>query len=105
MVYVFQYSFKILGKEKRKPNPFFLYRKNYMKTAPKNIKMTELSKMASESWKKLPEDEKANWRRLYEVNRDLLPNTSDKKDLVETAAIVDNDAAVINHPIVKDDGS
>ena len=76
--------------------------------APKNIKMTELSKIASESWKKLSEKEKVEWKRLYEINRDLpqnslntsnprnapnslnTPNTTDKKDLVETAT-TDND--------------
>src|SRR5438045_5520661 len=68
-------------KKKRELNPFFLYR-NYMKeTAPKNIKMTELSKIASNSWKNLPEEEKAKWKRLYEINRDL-PNGDNK--IVET---------------------
>ena len=42
-------------------------------TAPKNIKMTELSKIASDSWKNSTEEEKAKWKRLYEINRDL-PN-------------------------------
>jgi len=71
--YNFQPEFKMSEKKKRESNPFFLYR-NYMKeTAPKNIKMTELSKIASDSWKNLTEEEKAKWKRLYEINRDL-PN-------------------------------
>ncbi|RIA79659.1 hypothetical protein C1645_745764 [Glomus cerebriforme] len=93
---VFQYSFQpeTLEKKKRESNPFFLYR-NYMKeNAPKNIKMTELSKMASDSWRNLSDVDKAKWKRLYEINRDLPPNTkdivdeknstADKKDLDET---------------------
>ena len=52
-------------------------------TVPKNIKMTELSKIAFDSWKSLPEEEKTKWKRLYEINRDLpnqnLPqNTNDR---------------------------
>ena len=50
--------------------------------APKNIKMTELSKIASNRWKNLSEDEKAIWKRRYEINRDrdLPSNTSSKND-------------------------
>jgi len=83
---VFQYSFQseILEKKKRESNPFILYRNSIKKTAPKNIKMTELSKIASESWKKLSDEEKTGWKRLYEINRDLLPlpTSTDKNDLV-----------------------
>ena len=62
---VFQYSFqsKILEKKKRESNPFILYRNSIKKKAPKNIKMTELSKIASNSWKKLSKEEKAEWKK------------------------------------------
>src|ERR1051325_547511 len=67
-----QYNFpKISEKKKRKANPFFLFRNNMKETAPNNIKMTELSKIASDSWKKLSEEEKTRWKRSYEINRDL----------------------------------
>src|SRR5688572_2181568 len=60
---VFQYSkLKILEKKKRESNPFFLFRNDMKRRAPKNIKMTELSKIASESWKKLSEQEKTEWK-------------------------------------------
>jgi hypothetical protein len=105
---VLQYSFQseILEKKKRESNPFILYRNSMKKTAPKNIKMSELSKMASESWKKLSDEEKTEWKRLYEVNRDLLPNNiTDKKDFVEASeTIVDHDKVEINSPIVQDSG-
>ena len=99
---VFQYSFQseMLEKRKRESNPFILYRNSIKKTAPKNIKMTELSKMASESWKKLSEDEKVYWKRLYEINRDLLPNTTDKKEFVETAHDPDSDEPPIKVEII-----
>ncbi|GBB90144.1 hypothetical protein RclHR1_01700007 [Rhizophagus clarus] len=42
--------------------------------------MTELSKMASISWKNLSEEEKATWKRKYEINRDLPSNSSEEKD-------------------------
>src|ERR1043166_4181447 len=95
----FQYSVQSLKKKKRESNPFMLYRNSIKKTAPKNIKMTELSKMASESWKKLPENEKVYWKRLYEINRDLLPNTTDKKELVETATTADHNPDPDDPPI------
>ena len=76
---VFQYSkLKILEKKKRESNPFFLFRNDMKRRAPKNIKMTELSKIASESWKKLSEQEKIEWKRLYEINREI-PNQEKRK--------------------------
>jgi len=60
---------------------------------PKNIKMTELSKIASNNTKRLSEYEKAIWKRRYEINRDRdLPmnntsgnndNDNDKENLVK----------------------
>src|SRR3954453_8763064 len=80
---VFQYSkSKILERKKRESNPFFLFRNDMKEKAPKNIKMTELSKMASDSWKLLPEEDKAIWKRRYEINRDLQQSTIEKKDLI-----------------------
>src|SRR5436305_9604414 len=78
---VFQYSeFKTPEKRKRESNAFFLYRNSIKEKAPKNIKMTELSKIASDSWKNLPEEEKTKWKRLYEINRDQdLPNDREQE--------------------------
>jgi hypothetical protein len=71
--------------------------------------MTELSKIASESWKRLSDEENIEWKRLYEINRDLPQNTpetpnehnasnqqdvpTDKKDLVEVE-VIDNDPPI-----------
>jgi hypothetical protein len=75
---VFQYSFQSdsfnTGKKKRESNAFFLFRSEMREKAPKNIKMTELSKIASNEWKNLSEDEKTIWKRRYEINRDLQTN-------------------------------
>ena len=78
---VFQYSeFKTPEKKKKESNAFFLYRNSIKEKAPKNIKMTELSKIASDSWKNLPEEEKTKWKRLYEINRDQdLPNDREQE--------------------------
>src|SRR2546426_712983 len=62
---VFRYSqpkSKISEIKKRESNPFFLFRDKIRETAPKNIKMTELSKIASNLWKNLSEGEKAEWK-------------------------------------------
>ncbi|CAG8513284.1 uncharacterized protein OCT59_007912 [Rhizophagus irregularis] len=69
---VFQYSFqsetlKVLKKRKRESNPFFLFRNDMREKAQKKLKMTELSKMASDSWKLLSEEDKAKWKRLIEI--------------------------------------
>src|SRR5436190_13344340 len=81
---VFQYSFqskmKMVERKKRESNPFILYRNDLRKKTPKNIKMTKLSKIASDAWKTMPENQKVYWRRLYEINRDL-PDTTDAKNL------------------------
>lgn len=83
---VFQYSFpsetlKVLEKRKRESNPFFLFRNDMKQKASKKLKMTELSKMASDSWKLLSEEDKAAWKRRYEINRDQ-QSTIEKKNLI-----------------------
>ena len=94
---VFQYSFQTdsfkAGKKKRESNAFFLFRNEMREKAPKNIKMTELNKLASKKWKKMSEDEKTIWKRRYEINRDreLPTNTSDTIDTTRSDNDNDND--------------
>ena len=84
--YISQPELKTSERKKRESNAFFLFRNSMKETAPKNFKMTELSKIASDSWKNLPEEEKTKWKKLYEIKRDLpdqnssLQNTNDKVD-------------------------
>jgi hypothetical protein len=52
----------------REPNGFILFRSHLQR--PKNMPMREFSKEASESWKKLSDDEKAKWQKQYHINRD-----------------------------------
>ena len=59
------------GKKEKRIKTFILYRNDLRKRTPKNIKMTKLSKIASDTWKTMPENQKVYWRRLYEINRDL----------------------------------
>src|SRR5947209_5407047 len=63
IIQYFQPKSKISKIKKREPNPFFLYRDKKRETEPKNIKMTELSKIASDLWKKLSKKEKAEWKK------------------------------------------
>ncbi|CAI2167381.1 5194_t:CDS:2 [Funneliformis geosporum] len=63
---------------KREPNMFISYRKERMKGRPHNITMTEFSKIVSEEWKKLSEEEKAKWQRKYHINRDQKVTTKGK---------------------------
>ncbi|CAI2181475.1 20141_t:CDS:1 [Funneliformis geosporum] len=64
--------------KRRSPNMFILYRKEMMKYRPKNIKMTEFSKIVSRKWHNLSEYEKNIWQRRYHINRDTqLQNASD----------------------------
>jgi hypothetical protein len=84
-------TLKVLEKRKRDSNPFFLFRNDLKERAPKNIKMTELSKMASDSWKNLSEEDKAMWKRRYEINRDLPQTSTEVKDLVDEKTVDEND--------------
>ncbi|CAB4487409.1 hypothetical protein RhiirA1_502029 [Rhizophagus irregularis] len=94
---VFQYSFqsetlKVLEKRKRESNPFFLFRNDMREKAQKKLKMTELSKMASDSWKLLSEEDKAKWKRRYEINRDIQQQSKkdkEKKEIVDESDLVD----------------
>ena len=63
IIQYFQPKSKIKKIKKREPNPFFLFRDKIRETAPKDIKMTELSKITSNLWKNLSEEEKAEWKR------------------------------------------
>src|SRR3954451_9260744 len=91
-MHVIQYS-EVLGKKKRKSNPFLLFRDEMRKRIRGNIKMTELSNNASEKWKILSEDEKAHWKKLYEINRDII---TDKK-VSETATDQNLPASDVYH--------
>ncbi|PKC15402.1 hypothetical protein RhiirA5_494592 [Rhizophagus irregularis] len=54
--------------------------------------MTELSKMASDSWKLLSEEDKAKWKRRYEINRDIQQQSKkdkEKKEIVDESDLVD----------------
>ncbi len=52
--------------------------------------MTHLSSATSEIWKKASEEEKAYWRKQYEINRDQ-PNLVDMTNPVPDIVAVDND--------------
>src|ERR1043165_7374100 len=54
VIQYFQPKLKISEIKKREPR---------RETEPKNIKMTELSKIASDSWKKLSKEEKVEWKK------------------------------------------
>jgi hypothetical protein len=102
---VFQYfpseTLKVLEKRKRESNPFFLFRNDLKERAPKNIKMTELSKMASDSWKNLSEEDKAMWKRRYEINRDL-PQTSTEMKNQDEKTVDENDDNSIETTTIDD---
>ncbi|CAG8536694.1 687_t:CDS:1 [Funneliformis mosseae] len=67
--------------KKRTSNPFLLFRNELKKylSVIRNMQMTEVSKIASERWESLSEDDKAYWQRKYEINRDA----TDEVELVE----------------------
>ncbi|CAG8665917.1 2209_t:CDS:1, partial [Funneliformis caledonium] len=57
-------------KRKREPNMFISYRKEMMERKPPNMSMTKYSKLVSYWWRKIPENEKAERKRQYQINRD-----------------------------------
>src|ERR1044072_9091900 len=61
---------KMKKRGKREPNMFILYRKDMIKDQPHNMSMTELSKLASERWKRLSDHDKAQLQRSYQISRD-----------------------------------
>ncbi|CAG8627707.1 941_t:CDS:2 [Funneliformis caledonium] len=64
---------------KREPNMFILYRKEMMRDKPYNMTMVRFSKLVSEKWKRLSEDEKTELQRRYQINRDQKSQNSFKK--------------------------
>ena len=54
---------------KRNANCFILYRTELLKHRPENIKMTDFSKVAAAMWRSLCDDQKAAYRRKYEMNK------------------------------------
>ena len=58
--------------------------------------MTELSKIASNLWKTLPEEEKNKWKRQYEINRDLPQNTDYRKQ--GPTEIIENSTSEYEYP-------
>src|SRR5687767_15526400 len=56
-------------RRKRKANCFIIYRTELLKHRPKNIKMTDFSKVVSALWKTLDDQRKETYRRKYEVNK------------------------------------
>ena len=75
VIQYFQPKSKISKIKEREPNPFFLYRDKKRETEPKNIKMTELSKIASDSWKKCRKKKRLNGRN-WRVEKTLWSNKS-----------------------------
>jgi len=55
---------------RREPNMFISYRKEMMRYKPYNIPMTKFSKLVSEKWKQLSEEEKTELQRQYQINSD-----------------------------------
>ena len=66
--------------KKKPPNGFFLFRIDVKQLMENEyglkLTMAELSKMAAEMWEKLTCEEKENYRKKYEIIRDLKKNAS-----------------------------
>src|SRR5687767_6225962 len=62
--------------KQRKRNMFILYRKSRMDGRPKDITMTDFSKMISKEWKKMSDSDKNKWRTFYHLKRGCNDNDS-----------------------------
>ncbi|GET61752.1 uncharacterized protein OCT59_012888 [Rhizophagus irregularis] len=74
-LYVVHHSFlspkkSTTKRKKRSANCFLLFRQEMMKERPYKMKMSNYSKRVSEMWQNLSEDEKIEWKRRYELNRE-----------------------------------
>ncbi|PKC09807.1 hypothetical protein RhiirA5_498964 [Rhizophagus irregularis] len=75
-LYVVHHSFlspkkSTTKRKKRSANCFLLFRQEMMKERPYKMKMSNYSKRVSEMWQNLSEDEKIEWKRRYELNREV----------------------------------
>src|SRR3954452_22658024 len=83
-LHVHQYVLSTPGKKRRTANCFFLFRKEMMNRRPNNIMMSEYSKLVSEMWQNLSEDEKVDWKKKYEINRDCSPNIMSNEEIIDS---------------------
>src|ERR1044071_3605432 len=71
-IMIFHYVEPEVSKPKKKiPNMFFAYRKEMMRYKPRNLSMTEYSKLVSKWWRDLSENEKVELQRRYQISRDF----------------------------------
>jgi hypothetical protein len=75
---------KPLGNNK-KPNPYFLFFEDYRKRENAPKRMADASKEASRLWKKMSKEERAHWRRTYELIRDkeVIHNFSENSENID----------------------
>src|SRR3954452_14555398 len=71
-------------KKRRIANCFFLFRKEMMNHRTNNITMIEYSKLVSEMWQNLSEDEKIDWKKKYEINRDCSSNIRSNEEIIDS---------------------
>jgi len=79
--------------QKKTPNCFLLFRKEMLKNKDSATTMAEFSKSASGTWKALSEEEKSEWRKKYEINRDISPEEEEEPTHV---------TQVVEEPIIYD---
>lgn len=71
-------------KKKRTANCFLLFRKEMMNYRPSNITMIQYSKLVSEMWQNLSEDEKIDWKKKYEINRDCSSKEMSNEEIIDS---------------------
>src|ERR1044072_6088228 len=82
--------------KKREPNMFIAYRNEMMKSKPQNITMAKFSKLVSIKWKQLSKEEKDQWQRRYQINRDRKSQRTASESLVTDQPLLPEDEKVLS---------